>query len=494
MRKNKEDGFKEINIEQELYLHYHKQNYLDYKAHKNYQIAVEWPLIAGIYGGAALAWKSKVEELSNIKTEDGENLVEALGLIYETQGTNDVYSVMATDIVNSLKKNMNKKKVNWETIESNDDKISILDNYIADIKDLINTFNQGNEDYIKYILNKIKNPIAQQNLQQLLASGNDTMNLLNINSTARTAFNNLCKKVQILEAARKGLKSNSLQQSFVYNGETYNYDSFLFPSRQTFIDILGGLGEGLAATLTLQQLEDMLTRIAKKHKNMSLTIKGTGTEKASRIKGTKKADYEITIEETGKGNGKISLSFGVSVKAQALKKGKPVTTTFESSHLGILFAKYKMASNIEQYIFYNNLYHGIVGTLEMQYIRRKMAAIAICNGALTGLHQGENVLFIQYLDSLISIDKFFEELSLNAAKENLSSLPTIRNFGASKLRKQEQDFIKRNSGRKASSLQSDKEKDLTEDTKNMLAWVRSREKLKALQALPAVVTYKHDLT
>ena len=45
--------FRKIDLDKELYIHYHLNNYLEYRNKKNYQISVDWPLIAGIYGKAA---------------------------------------------------------------------------------------------------------------------------------------------------------------------------------------------------------------------------------------------------------------------------------------------------------------------------------------------------------------------------------------------------------------------------------------------------------
>ena len=125
-----------------------------------------------------------------------------------------------------------------------------------------------------------------------------------------------------------------------------------------------------------------------------------------------------------------------------------------------------------------------------QYLRRKMAALAIANGAVTGSHQGENVLFIQYLDSLISVDKFFEELSMLASSENLSAMPSISIIGVGAVKKNN-DFISGRGSKLRALLQEDDYQDLNPDDKNIVAWARSRQVLKTLRRLRTAVSYRH---
>ena len=413
------------------------------------------------------------------------DLVEALGLMYDAQGESAVYSAMEHAVTDGLRKAVQSKTPNLSKVTEATEKLQILDNYIANIHKIIDTYNQGNKDLFDYIL---KNDKTNQSgmVKQIFSSGDGNLNLLNINSSAATAFKTLCKQIEILEQASKNLHTDSLAESFTYNNQVYYYNSLIFPSKQLFIDILGGIGEGLGAAKAFEAIKDFL--LSSKEKNVTITIKGTGTEKASEgFKGTKKADYEIIIDDKEK---KIYLSFGISAKAQSLKRGKPVKTTFETTTLENLFIKYQIANTIEEYLFYNNLYHGRSGIVEMQYLRRKMAALAIANGAVTGSHQGENVLFIQYLDSLISVDKFFEELSMLASSENLSAMPSISIIGVGAVKKNN-DFISGRGSKLRALLQEDDYQDLNPDDKNIVAWARSRQVLKTLRRLRTAVSYRH---
>ena len=200
-----------------------------------------------------------------------------------------------------------------------------------------------------------------------------------------------------------------------------------------FTNILGGLGEGLGATYAINVLNDYLKTL--EDDTLSVNIEGTGTE---RVEGgsTKKADYNITVNDK---DGTIILSFGISAKAQSLKRGKKVTTTFETTKLKNFFDKYIQANNIEQYIFYNNLYQNINGSLEMQYLRKKYAAEAML-GAVTGLN--------------------------SLAHMSHSQLPSLSVQGSSKINK---SFISRRGEKLKALIDNEGYKDLTPESKTIVA-------------------------
>ena len=61
---------KEINLAQELYIHYHKQSYLDYK-NKYAPIDMNWGLISSIYGRDAAELRRRMDAIENITNKDG---------------------------------------------------------------------------------------------------------------------------------------------------------------------------------------------------------------------------------------------------------------------------------------------------------------------------------------------------------------------------------------------------------------------------------------
>ena len=122
----------------------------------------------------------------------------------------------------------------------------------------------------------------------------------------------------------------------------------------------------------------------------------------------------------------------------------------------------------------------------MQYLRRKYAAMALL-GAITGSNQGENVLFLQYLDSLVKLDEFFESLA-GASKNQLPALSVI---GANKI-KTSNDFITRRGDKLNELLKTEGYTDLTPESKSLVAWVRSRQTFKTLNELVTQIQYVHE--
>ena len=402
--------------------------------------------------------------IENITNKDGKSLVEALGVINDLNGDsdvlNDIEKQIANDVTELIRKGIGESTSTSYALKqagTAQQQIVILDNYIKYIHDVINTFEKGNEDYMKYILDQYQGDSkALTNINSLFSTGNK-LNLLAINKTALTSFNTLKERVGQLESASNSLKSGRKPARVQYKNKTMTYDSLIYPMHYLFSNILGGLGEGLGASFAIKSLNEFLQTL--ENENMTVNIEGTGTEKAEGGS-TKKADYTISVDNE---NGSITLSFGISAKAQAINKGRKVTTTFETTKLKTFFDKYIQANSFEKYVFYNNLYHGLTSTAEMQYLRRKYAALALLD-AITGSNQGENVLFLQYLDSLVRLDEFFELL----AGSSQSQLPSLSIVGANKIQVGN-DFVTRR-GEKLNALLKDPDyRDLTPNSKSIVA-------------------------
>jgi len=481
---NAEAGVKEINLAQEIYIHYNKQDYLDYK-NKYAPLNLDWNIVSEIYNKDANKLKDRMAAINKLSNKDGETVANALGVLNDVTGNSETMSEMeqkiAIDVADKLragKREAITASLALKNAKNVEAEIAILDKYIQYVKDTINAFNQGNKDYMDYIYNKYKGDKKTTTNLNSLFSIAGKLNLLAINQTALTSFDTLTKKLDLLEGASASLKSSKKVNKVQYNGKSVDYQSLIWPMNILFTNILGGLGEGLGATYAIKVLNDYLKTL--EDDTLSVNIEGTGTE---RVEGgsTKKADYNITVNNE---DGTIILSFGISAKAQSLKRGKKVTTTFETTKLKNFFDKYIQANNIEKYIFYNNLYQNINGSLEMQYLRKKYAAEAML-GAVTGSNQGENVLFIQYLDQLVSLDEFFESL----AHMSYSQLPSLSVQGSSKINK---SFISRRGEKLKALIDSEGYKDLTPESKTIVAWVRSRQAIKTLNELYAQVRYTHE--
>lgn len=477
---------KEINLAQELYIHYHKQNYLDYK-NKMAPMDMNWGLISTIYSQDAATLRKRMAAIENISNKDGKSLVEALGVINDLNGGSDVLNEVekqiATEVTELIRKGIGESTSTSYALKhaaTAQQQIVVLDNYIKYIHDVINAFEKGNEDYMKYILEQYQGDSkALANINSLFSTGNK-LNLLAINKTALTSFDTLKERVGQLESASGSLKSGRKPARVQYKNKTVSYDSLIYPMHYLFSNILGGLGEGLGASFAIKSLNEFLQTL--ENENMTVNVEGTGTEKAEGGS-TKKADYTISVDNE---NGSITLSFGISAKAQAINKGRKVTTTFETTKLKTFFDKYIQANNFEKYIFYNNLYHGLTSTAEMQYLRRKYAAMALLD-AITGANQGENVLFLQYLDSLVRLDEFFELL----ASSPQNQLPSLSIIGANKVQVSN-DFVTRRGDKLNALLKDPDYRDLTPNSKSIVAWVRSRQAFKTLNELTTQIQYTHE--
>ena len=425
--------------------------------------------------------------IENISNKDGKSLVEALGVINDLNGgsdiLNEVEKQIATEVTELIRKGIGESTSTSYALKqaaTAQQQIAVLDNYIKYIHDVINAFEKGNEDYMKYILEQYQGDSkALANINSLFSTGNK-LNLLAINKTALTSFDTLKERVGQLENASGSLKSGRKPARVQYKNKTISYDSLIYPMHYLFSNILGGLGEGLGASFAIKSLNEFLQTL--ENENMTVNVEGTGTEKAEGGS-TKKADYTISVDNE---NGSITLSFGISAKAQAINKGRKVITTFETTKLKTFFDKYIQANNFEKYIFYNNLYHGLTSTAEMQYLRRKYAAMALLD-AITGANQGENVLFLQYLDSLVRLDEFFELL----ASSPQNQLPSLSIIGANKVQASN-DFVTRRGDKLNALLKDPDYKDPTPSSKSIVAWVRSRQAFKTLNELTTQIQYTHE--
>lgn len=477
---------KDINLSQELYIHYKKENYLEYRSKylgTSLDSMIDWNSISQIYQQNADVLKGNAAQLLKISNKDGETVASALGLLKDLNSNEMLSRIekeMVTTVPEKIRNGIMKSQQIGASLNKVSDvkqKISILDNYIDYIKDVINMFNKNNEEYMSYILDRYKgNSSALNNINTLFKTANG-LNLLAINKTALTAFESLKIREQQLEKIKVQLQSGEATGTIEHKGKKISYSSYIFPMHYLFSDILGGIGEGVGASFALKEIEKFLKTL--ENENMKVSFEGTGTEQINGT--TKKGDYEININSE---DGTVTLSFGISAKAQALHSRKKVTTTFQTSKLGIFITQ---LNHLEKYIFYNNLYHNTDSGKDSYnyFLRRKIAAQNFLN-SVTGLNQGENVLFIQYLDDLIRVDEFFEGL----AKAASNDLPGLSIIGTKTVKSQ--DYINRRGTKLNSLIQSDESlKDLNPTDKNILAYVRSRQVVKNFNNLMTQIQYEH---
>ena len=187
--------------------------------------------------------------IENISNKDGKSLVEALGVINDLNGgsdiLNEVEKQIATEVTELIRKGIGESTSTSYALKqaaTAQQQIAVLDNYIKYIHDVINTFEKGNEDYMKYILEQYQGDSkALANINSLFSTGNK-LNLLAINKTALTSFDTLKERVGQLESASGSLKSGRKPARVQYKNKTVSYDSLIYPMHYLFSNILGGLG------------------------------------------------------------------------------------------------------------------------------------------------------------------------------------------------------------------------------------------------------------
>ena len=475
---------KDINLAQEVYIHYRKQNYLDYRnKYLDVTNIINWNEIAEIYNTDANILKARMGQLLNITNKDGETVASALGILKDLNSNEMLSQIereMITTVPNLVRQGITQTQQLGASLNKMSDvnkQIAALDNYIKYIREVINVFNKNNNDYLNYVLSKYQGDTnIKTNINSLFKTANG-LNLLAINKTALTAFNSLNDRVTQLEKIKNSLQGGNASGAVEYKGKRISYSSYIYPMHYLFSDILGGIGEAVGATFALSEVNKFLKNL--ENENIKVDLEGTGTQQINGT--TKKADYEININSE---DGTILLSFGISAKAQSLNTSKKITTTFQTSKLSAFI---EALNSVEKYLFYNNLYHNTDnGRGGVNYfLRRKIAANNFLNAVTGGV--AENVLFIQYLDDLIRVDEFFESLAGAAPSGNVPGLSII---GARTARTQ--DYINRRGAKLNALISSDSDfRDLTPQDKNVLAYVRSRQVIKNFNNLTTQIQYEH---
>lgn len=476
-------ALKDIDLDTEIYVHYHKNNFVDYRdKYVNLNEQEIQNSIRNAYLSDAQTLRNRMNSLRAMTNKEGQSVASVLGLMNDINNgasNNETEQAMTREIPELLRKGLTQTYAAAATLSNNtniDSQLSLLDSYINTIKQIITLINKNDEDYLKYILEQYgENKNVSINIQNLFSTESG-LSLLAINQTAVTSFKSLSSSISKLEEIRNSIsQGENIKKITNFKGKEVSYSSFIYPLYYLFSNILGGIGEGVGATYTLLQLEKFMKSL--ENENMKVTMEGTGTGRAKNNK-VNKADYTISIDNE---NGTVNLDFGVSAKAQLAKSGKKITTTFETTTLGQLIT---ILNNVEKYIFYNTLYFGMNDN-SGYLLRRKIAAENLLN-SITGIKNGENVLFIQYLDSIVGVDELFELLS----KAPISNLPTISISNVKDVSKKESDYIARRSQlKKMAGIEE--MRDLNPEDKNVLAWARSRQIISNFNKLATQIQYVH---
>ena len=313
-----------------------------------------------------------------------------------------------------------------------------------------------------------------EKLSALLSDMDSILNHLNINPTAISSLKSLQGRLQALKTVQSSATSGRFPNVITYTnskGEQAQTSVFglVYTLRQLIINILGGYGEAVSAIYAMSKADELIEKAF--GKNPNIVIEGSGTQKLKNGQ-TAKSDVQLRYSEDN-----VNLTIGVSAKAQLLGSSKTVTT-FQTSKLEVFLRG--IEKNLE-YIFLNNLYHGRTSINEQMILNRYIAAMNFDN-AVTGWNLGDRVIFLSYLDKVISVADFYNAI-INKGKAKVSNYPAISIPGISK---KLSDFKG-----DADATTIDEILDLTPLDKSSIAWERSNQIKQIMMNLHAQIHYAH---
>lgn len=466
-----------------------KDSFLLYKNHRQ-----SMNLETGIKNQYRSYQKKAAHKLKPLKSIPNkakqQNLADAIGVVYNFEGDmKENFNMIAKTVPDTIKTALNqvrgfsKMADNFLKSKDNAALLKQLEECLKALKACQQAYQEANKNLMDYLIDK-EAPAAQ-----LFEEGK--YDLLTINPSAVTSMTSLLQTIADLD---KIVESGTVRmgRGFKYVEYTNSknkkkrvkYTAYVARLQYILNNILGGIGEGLGAISTINAVDSFLKTLPKQLTSENTTVKvvGTGTGSVTNSQGkrrTKKADYEIVI--TYGPDGKAECKFGVSAKGQYwLSKNKQtktgtVKTTFQTSVLEVFIQKAeskKMLSAIEKNIFYNNLHYNLQGSSKEQYWLNRKIASAHFYDAVTGNDFKENVLFISFLDTTITIEDLFKDI-LRTRKYPAISLPQI------------------GEARTGAIGKAVTEQDIIIDGQRYCMYKESKEIINSYNKIKAQITYEH---
>lgn len=361
----------------------------------------------------------------------------------------------------------------YKKIQESSNAVEELNKLLAQMSDILSNLDVINAELLEYCatLPEHQNESVTQSFRP-----NGKFQILNINATAVSSLESLKSRLESLNNAKNSMGGNFPQTVTYVNskGETKTASTFgvVYSMRQLLINILGGYGEAMSAIYAMSKADEIITKMASQIPNM--TVSGSGTTK---LQGqTAKSDVKVTYQDN-----QVSLSVGVSAKAQLYKSKKSTTTTFQTSKLKVFLFAAKEIDAVLQYNFLNNIYHGSSSLNEQVVLNRYIAALNFDN-AVTGWNIGDNVMFLSYLDRVISVSDFYKDVA-KGGKGKISNYPKLSINGFNAARKEWE-------GQEENSALATAEDDTPLD-KSTLAWQRSKAMKELLLSLQTQIQFSH---
>lgn len=355
-----------------------------------------------------------------------------------------------------------------DRLKHTSNKVDELNNLLSQISSLLDNLDVINAELLEYCANL---PEHQKESVNASFRADGKLQILNINPTAASSLRGLKSRLDSINQAQ-GAAGGGFPQSVTYinsKGETKTTSvaGAVYSMRQLIINILGGYGEALSAIYAMSKADEIIEKMAQQ--DPKLTVSGSGTTK---LQGqTAKSDVKVTYKDN-----QVNLSVGVSAKAQLHKSKKSTITTFQTSKLKVFMGVKSFTKKME-YNFFNNIYHGVTNNEEQVALNRYLAALNFDN-AVTGINIGDNVMFLSYLDRVLTVSEFYNSIAKHKGK--ISDFPRIALSGFTQSKS---DWEGENEG--VASV------DDTPLEKNSLAWERSRAMRNIILDLQAQIQYTH---
>jgi hypothetical protein len=147
----KDVGMKQLNLEKELYIHYHKQNFIQYRGKLKTSIEDLAGEINSIYNQDTQYFKHQLEMLKKVNTKDNKTLMDIIGLINDINNgamNKTVESRIMRDLPIKIKQGLSETFVISKQIKnaSIQQQINMLDKYLSNINLIIDEIQKNDED------------------------------------------------------------------------------------------------------------------------------------------------------------------------------------------------------------------------------------------------------------------------------------------------------------------------------------------------------------
>lgn len=455
------------------YIHFNRQNFLDYRNRKGSNLSVDINSLNNRTKNKFLQMTREAKQRADQVRNISKQAQDIMSLIASTDNIDQLLNGQFDQVVKQIQKvrgDLYGLKFKEEEMKV-DEQITKLENLIESINIFRKDLGTLDEELMRYYEDNLNSNQLKLSLEKSFEI-NGKLKVLNINKTALTSLKSLGNRVESIDNILKNSKgsiSNLTKTTVSYidskgNNKTVPISEAIGGIHQLILNILGGIGEGVVAFRVTEEINKLLKPFSK-IKNVTYSVEGVGnTVKKGNVS---KSDVNVSYDENG-----VKVNIGISAKAKYVKKGGKTSTVFQTSPLKVFLNG--IFHNV-QYNFLNNLYQKRNSLNEQISLNRYIAAMNFDN-AVTGVDFGDNVLFLSYLDQVITIEDFYQSI-LNSGK-----YPKLT-FQAGYTSKFSGDEWVGKKDKKGQEII-----DLTPEEKNILAWQRSNAIRNMLLSLQTQIT------